>query len=506
MTSAIHNEVFLHRFLKFAENYPNAIAINDIDNDRQLSYKQLNDLAKKKKNDLLSIGVKENSKVALILPNGLDFIACYLALISIRALPIIINNKLNSFEVSQIFNVLRPRFIITNQDFYDDKIEILSQKIYSYLIVLCNSNDEFYFKEDDLDLNIKTKFSENLSAPDGNPIVSLQFTWRGTGRPFPVAHRYLEMTYSTDGLHENFYKQGVGSVHLVTLPLYAIFGLSVMLIYPLSIGATLLITNTLLKRDLADVLSTYQVSFACLVPDVIRYFNAQLMKRKQNITGLNSKLMIYSGGGHLPANDAEKLSSLLGCGPVLQGYGLTESLPIVVQNTLGKKYRGAMGQVIRGAEVRIINANGDDVPKGSIGELIVRGSMVVKDYYEDDEGTSLFFRDGWFHTGDLVWSNNEDHLFFVCQRLRISKIRAQMIDLCDIEFAALRHPLVKKARAWIVPDKNEANSIFLSVKVTDENITSRELTSFMGKYLSNFKLPRKIQVLRASEPECQNAS
>ncbi len=80
----------------------------------------------------------------------------------------------------------------------------------------------------------------------------------------------------------------------------------------MSIGATLLMTNTLLNRDLAEVLSEHQVSFACLVPDVIRYFNTRLAKRKGALLPLHPQLMIYSGGSHLPADEAEKLGSCWG--------------------------------------------------------------------------------------------------------------------------------------------------------------------------------------------------
>ena len=502
MPTVTNNYGFMHRFLKITESHPDSIAINDIDNDKILSYKELKQLAEKRQNALTAAGIKKGNKVALILPNGIDFISYYLALISKKALPVIINNSLTSCEINQILNTIKLDYIITDEEFYKDKLGAITEPFHR--VLLCgnntlNNNEENHYNLDDLVKKTTNNHQETLKAPEGNPIISLQFTWRGLGRPLAVAHHYLDMTYSTDGLHKNFHTQGIGSVHLVTLPLYAIFGLSVMLVFPLSVGATLLITNTILKRDLADVLSTYQVTFACLVPDVIRYFNTRLAKRKQAPTELHPQLMIYSGGGHLPANDGERLSSLLGCAPVLQGYGLTETLPIIVQNKLGEQHRGAMGQIISGVEARVINADGKEVEKGHIGELIVKAPMISKGYYEDEEGTLLFFKDEWFHTGDLVWSDDNDHLYFVCQRLRISKVRAQMIDFRDIEIAALRHNSVQDARAWVVPDPKQANTIFLSVKVTDESLTEPKLLSFMGNYLSNFKLPRQIQLLNVSK-------
>ncbi|WP_411754115.1 class I adenylate-forming enzyme family protein [Serratia sp. (in: enterobacteria)] len=496
MNSANANEGFLHRFLEVTRQFPKTLAINDIDNNEQLSYQQLKELAEQRKNTFRAAGVKPGTKVALLLPNSIEFVACYLALVSQQALPIIINNKLTRWEIGRLLDRGQPDFIITQPAFYLEQRALLAPPQNSWQILLCGETQSFPQQDglkylgDPLDIP-----PEPLNAPQDNPIVSLQFTWRGLGRPFPVAHSYLEMTHSTDGLHENFYPQGVGSVHLVTLPLYAIFGLSVMLVFPLSVGATLLITNSLLNRDLAEVLARYQVTFACLVPDVIRYFNARLAKRKSLPSGLHPQLMIYSGGGHLPASDAEKLSKLLGCGPVLQGYGLTESLPVLVQNTLGEQRRGAMGQAIRGAEICVLGPNGEKVQDGRIGELVVRGPMLAEGYYQDEEGSRLFFKQGWLHTGDLVWRDEQGHFFFVCQRLRISKIRAQMIDLHEIELVALRHPQVKRARAWVTPDKHEANVLSLSIELAHGQLVQNELLAFMGNYLSGFKIPRNIKIL-----------
>ncbi|WP_416261340.1 class I adenylate-forming enzyme family protein [Gibbsiella quercinecans] len=502
MNTAVDSEGFLHRFLEIVKNFPESLAINDIDNNITLTYKELKDFSEKRKSVFTALGVKPGDKVALILPNSVEFVICYLALVSLQVLPVIINSKLTSWETNQLLKKGQPNFIITHQEFYSEHHALLVTPDRAWQILLSDETQSFVPQEGvhHLELQPDNK-SATLTAPQGNPVVSLQFTWRGQGRPFPVAHRYLEMTHSTDGLHENFYPQGIGSVHLVTLPLYAIFGLSVMLVFPLSVGATLLLTNNLLNRDLGEVLARYQVTFACLVPDVIRYFNVRLAKRKSMPVGLHPQLMIYSGGGHLPADDADKLRQLLGCGPVLQGYGLTESLPVVVQNIQGEQHRGAMGQAIRGAEIRVLGPNGKDVEAGRIGELVIRGPMVAEGYYQDEEGNELFFINGWLHTGDLVWSDAHGHLFFVCQRLRISKIRAQMVDLKAIELVALRHPQVKRARAWVTLNKNEANALSLSVEVADGQLAQQELLAFMGNYLSGFKLPRQISLLPAQGGE-----
>jgi long-chain acyl-CoA synthetase len=270
------------------------------------------------------------------------------------------------------------------------------------------------------------------------------------------------------------------------------------MVFPLSIGATLLMTNTLLNRDLAQVLSEHQVTFACLVPDVIRYFNSRLAKRKGPPLPLHPRLMMYSGGSHLPADEGEKLGKLLGCAAVLQGYGLTESMPVIVQSSVGEVHRGAMGRPISGVELRVVDAQGQDVVAGRIGELLIRGSMVIPGYDAAPEINGRFFRDGWLHTGDLVWRDSEGHVFFYCQRLRISKIKAQMVDLAEIESVALKHPDAVRARAYIVPDHKEVNVLHLSVEGSGE-LSQNGVATLLSRYLSGFKLPKIIEIVPLKE-------
>jgi long-chain acyl-CoA synthetase len=501
MKSLSYKEGFLHRFVGFSESFPEQVAIRHLDAEEDtVTYRQLRIKAEECNGALTALGVLPGDKVALVLPNGVAFIAYYLAIIGRGAIPVILNYKLTPFEMNSVVSLARPMLVVTTEALWGQHSEVFQADngVRHSLLVDGESEPSSPLPANTTTISQLPRQIEPLLLPEGNPIVSVQFTYRGIGRPLAVSHRYLDLTQSSDGLHEQFHLQGVGSVHLVTLPLYAIFGLSVMMVFPLSVGATLLMTNTLLNRDLAEVLSEHQVTFACLVPDVIRYFNTRLAKRKGALLPLHPQLMIYSGGSHLPADEAEKLGKLLGCNPVLQGYGLTESMPVIVQSSIGPVHRGAMGQPISGVELRVVDAQGQDVAPGRIGELLIRGSMVIDGYNDAEDANARFFRDGWFHSGDLVWQDDDGHVFFYCQRLRISKIKAQMVDLVEIESIALKHPDVVRAKAYIVPDHKEVNVLHLCVEGTDE-LTQNALSTLLSRYLSGFKLPKTIEITSLKE-------
>ncbi|MGA8133698.1 MULTISPECIES: class I adenylate-forming enzyme family protein [Pseudomonas] len=501
MKNLLCKEGFLHRFVGFSESFPDQIAIRHLDAEEDtVTYRGLRIKAEECKGALKALDVLPGDKVALVLPNGVEFIAYYLAIIGSGAIPVILNYKLTSFEMTSVISSARPTLVVTTETLFEQHRELF-QPAYGvrHSLVLNAGREPSSPLPDNATADSRLpRHGEPLLLPEGNPIVSVQFTYRGIGRPLAVSHRYLDLTQSSDGLHEQFHPQGIGSVHLVTLPLYAIFGLSVMMVFPLSVGATLLMTNTLLNRDLAEVLSEHKVSFACLVPDVIRYFNTRLAKRKGALLPMHPQLMIYSGGSHLPADEAEKLGRLLGCNPVLQGYGLTESMPVIVQSSIGKVHRGAMGQPISGVELRVVDAQGRDVVPGRIGELLIRGSMVIDGYNDAEEANARFFREGWLHTGDLVWRDDDGHVFFYCQRLRISKIKAQMVDLTEIESVALKHPGVVRAKAFIVPDNKEVNVLHLCVEGHGD-LTQNTVSTLLARDLSGFKLPRTIEIISLKE-------
>lgn len=501
MKSLSCKEGFLHRFVGFSESFPEQVAIRHLDTEEEtVTYRELRIKAEACNGALTALGVLPGDKVALVLPNGVAFIAYYLAIIGRGAIPVILNYKLTPFEMHSVVSLARPTLVVTTETLWGQHREVFQPDngVRHSLVLDGGSEPSSPLPANATAASQLPHPLEALSLPDGNPIVSVQFTYRGIGRPLAVSHRYLDLTQSSDGLHEHFHLQGVGSVHLVTLPLYAIFGLSVMMVFPLSVGATLLMTNTLLNRDLAEVLSEHQVTFACLVPDVIRYFNTRLAKRKGARLPLHPQLMIYSGGSHLPADEAEKLGTLLGCNPVLQGYGLTESMPVIVQSSIGTVHRGAMGQPISGVQLRVVDAEGQDVAPGRIGELLIRGAMVIDGYNDAEDINARFFRDGWFHSGDLVWRDDDGHVFFFCQRLRISKIKAQMVDLVEIESIALKHPDVVRARAYIVPDHKEVNVLHLCVEGIGE-LTQNALSTLLSRYLSGFKLPKTIEIISLKE-------
>lgn len=495
MSDQTHQAGFLHRFIQHAQEHPDALALHALDERRQISYAELHEMACRRKSVLTGLGLAPRSRVMLCLPSGVEFVANYLGAVGGDFIPILINDKLTGQEFATLARDARAAAIITTSAFAQKHAKTLTslEDLQSLVTVDAGTPPELREGITRVGLPGADAIAQALTLPDKDTIVTVQYTYKGVGEPLPVAHRYQALTISSDGLLASMYPMGVGSVHLISLPLYAVYGLVVLMVMPLSIGATMLMTSSITRTDLVELLSKHRVTFACLVPELIRMLSAQLAERSAPLPPLMPDLMLYSGGSRLTAEAALELEQRLVRPKILQGYGMTESLPVIVQSYVGTSKPGAIGQAIPGVKVRVVDDHGDNVAPGDVGELLLSGPTITSGYIDRPAATARFFSGGWLHTGDLVRMDADGHIFFAGSRLRITKIRSQMVDLAEVERVAGEHPGVRLVRAYAERDAQGQTSLQLSVHC--DGASSESLMAHLTERLSPFKLPRSISAV-----------
>lgn len=491
-------EGFLHRFVGFARQHPDAVAIEALDEQRRVSYAELHALAQHRCAVLASQNLPEGARVLLCLPTSVELIAHYLATVGAGLVPVMINDKLTAAEFNALLQASQPALLVTTSALAQRHQSAWSGLAPLQALITVDTPAERLSAPQVrcLDLPSQQHAPRALRLPADDDIVTIQYTYKGLGEPLGVAHRYGSLTLSAHGLLQSMYPMGVGTVHLVGLPLYAVYGLLVLMVMPLSIGSTMLLTTTLSRQDIVDVLARHQVAFACLVPELVRLIIHQLGERQargEAIPALHPQLMLYSGGSRLPVEVAEALAQRLPGYRVLQGYGMTECLPVVLQSYVGASQAGALGQVIPGAQVRVVDEDGQDVPSGTLGELWIGGPTVTRGYLDNPEATRQFFTEGWIKSGDLVMQDAQGHIRFVGSRLRITKVRSLMVDLAEVEQVARELPTVRAARAHAERDALGQTSILLSIVATDPEQTA--LQQHLVARLSPHKQPRQIMVV-----------
>jgi acyl carrier protein len=183
--------------------------------------------------------------------------------------------------------------------------------------------------------------------------------------------------------------------------------------------------------------------------------------------------------------------------PVIEAYGMTETPFPVTSNPLppGKRKPGSVG-IVAGPEVAIMDEAGRLVPTGIAGDVVVRGSNVMRGYAEDTTANSVAFRNGWFRSGDHGYFDSDGYLFLTGRIKEIINRGGEKISPREVEEVLLDHPAVAQAVAFSVPHVSLGEDILAAVSLRKTFLaTESELRHFMVGRLASFKVPRQILIL-----------
>ena len=202
-----------------------------------------------------------------------------------------------------------------------------------------------------------------------------------------------------------------------------------------------------------------------------------------------------------PVSVLERAIELLGCG-FTQGYGLTETLEAtflvsddhVINGTEAQTRRlASAGREAVGAEVRIVDDAGVELPGGETGEILIKSESVIAGYWNNPEETANVIRDGWFHTGDLGYLDDERYLFVVDRKKDMVVSGGVNIYSKEIESVLYRHPAVLEAAVIGLPDEEWGEVVTAVISTRPEReVTGRELIDFCRTSLAGYKKPRKV--------------
>jgi long-chain acyl-CoA synthetase len=154
---------------------------------------------------------------------------------------------------------------------------------------------------------------------------------------------------------------------------------------------------------------------------------------------------------------------------------------------------GSIGTPVEGVEMKAVDENGDDVPEGEVGEIVIRGHNVMKGYWERPDATEDTIKDGWFHTGDMA-TVDEDGYFFIVDRKKDLIIRGGYnVYPREIEEVLYEHPAVREAAVVGLPHDEYGEEIGAAVALKDgENATPEELREFVKEQVAAYKYPRHV--------------
>jgi long-chain acyl-CoA synthetase len=204
----------------------------------------------------------------------------------------------------------------------------------------------------------------------------------------------------------------------------------------------------------------------------------------------------------LPLAVLEEFTETFGA-PVLEGYGLTETSPVVAFNPTGRDPRpGTIGIPIWGCDVLIADADVEDriveLPRGELGELVVRGHNLFKGYLHAPEATAAAVVDGWFRTGDLATMGVDDYLTIVDRKKDMILRNGYNVYPTEVEAVLTRHPAVESAAVFGTPHPSHGQEVEAAVTLrSGHSATAEELRHYAEEKLAAYKFPRVVHVVDA---------
>ena len=327
----------------------------------------------------------------------------------------------------------------------------------------------------------------------GDDIAFLQYTGGTTGvaKGAMLTHRNMVTNILQISAWSKPYLQGPGDIGAAPLPLYHIFALSVNLFLFFELGGhDMLVTN---PRDLPSFIKDLAREPVTLLTGVNTLFAALL--ESPDFRELDfSKLTICLGGGMAVQSDvAVRWKELTGTN-LCQGYGLTETSPVVTANPLdGREFNGSVGLPIPSTDVEIRDDDGNTLSIGEIGEICVRGPQVMRGYWQRPEATAeILSDDGWLQTGD-IGRMDEDGFFYIEDRKKDMIIVSGFnVYPNEVEDVATAHAGVLEAAAIGIPHEQSGEAVRLFVVKRDPELTADDVIAHCREQLTRYKVPREV--------------
>jgi long-chain acyl-CoA synthetase len=470
--------------------------------ETEWTYQELNDLASRMANLLISLGVKPGDRVGIQLLNSPQFVFAFFGVLRAGAIVVPINPHFTGDDLGYIIKNSGMKMIVTGIE----NLSVLAQVNFEDLQVIVTDirvpfteNCNYEAPDDVIKLeSVLYKYAATdpqvKISPDN--IASLQYTGGTTGiyKGAMLTHENLVVNATQFRYwFKNVYQDGQGKFVCV-IPMFHIYALSTTMNHAILSGSSILILSKFDINELMRSIDKYKPNLFMGVPAM---YGAIAMREGHNYD-LSSIEACMCGSAPISVAVHEKFEQITG-GKLREGYGLSECSPAVALTPIyGKVKYGSTGVPIPDTDVRIVDPQtGMEINKpGVVGEIVVKGPQVMKGYWEQPEETALVLKDGWLRTGDLG-SLDEDGYLFIADRLKDMIIMGgEKIYPREIEDLLYTHPAVKEVAVIGVPHslRGEVPQAYVVLKEGDA-ASGKELRQYCMKHLSKFKVPHKIEIV-----------
>jgi long-chain acyl-CoA synthetase len=463
---------------------PGQVAYSD--SLRSVTYAQLAQNTAAIAANLAKAGVREGDRIAIYLPNGVDWIEACLAGLRAGAVIVPISFEAVEGEISYRLTDASCGTVVTTAGRKDLIRKVARDAGISPAVIYAgNGAEQAGMAMADLAADPK---AAPLDPDDIDSSSFIIYTSGTTGRAKGVLLSVRGMLWIAAACWAPICKLSAKDVLLSPLPLFHSYGLNFSVLSVLAVGATEHIMEKFSPQHALDLMQSGKYTVFPGVPTMFHYL---LHKAQESgVERLGNIRLCVSAGAILPATLNRAFEERFKV-PLLDGYGITETSTMVTMNWLrGERPLGSCGLPVPGLAVRIVDPfSGEDVAFGEEGELIVRGPNLMKGYHNKPDETSSVLRKGWYHTGDLAKSDLSGYLT-ITGRIKELIIRGgQNIAPAEIEEVVIRHPFVTDCAVVGIKHATLGEVPCLFIVAKSDELELNSLMDHCRAHLSSYKIP-----------------
>ncbi len=472
-----------------ASRQPDKVFLVAPEAEQALTYGRLRELSLEITETLDQLGIEKGEKVAVLLPNGFWTTVLLLGIVYSGRVLVPLNAVSGDSALSYVLDHSDTRIIFINEQFMEKFSAVIQQ--------LSNTIKLISTEVDTGPQWPKTTGSDReIPALNTEDHAILMYTSGTTGRPKGVLlsqGNVVEGGKNTSIAHD----LTEADCGLCVLPLYHINAQMVTVIGPLYSGGSVVMPYRFGVTVFWKLLADYKCTWFSVVPTIIAYLLEQAEREgfdRAALGGLNDLRFGRSASAPLAPEMHKDFEKMFGV-TIVETMGLTETAAQILSNPMPpeKPKYGSPGIAV-GNEAKIIDEQGNECPRGTSGELMIRGKNVTGGYYKNPEATKEALEpDGWFHTGDIAYCD-EDGFFFITGRIKELIIKGgENIAPREIDEALYEHPAVLEAAGFGIPDVKYGQEVMACVALKPgAQCSEKELNGLLEASLGQFKSPKRI--------------
>jgi long-chain acyl-CoA synthetase len=442
---------------------------------------------------LRRLNVRRGDRVLVQMPNCPEVFQSFGAIWRIGATVVPVNHMIGAEESAFIYRDCGAETLISNTDFLPriESCQANTPALRNVILVGSSVPKGYHSYQQLIDGNPE---EPNIAGMDDTDLAAIVYTAGTTGRPKGAMHTHHSL-YSAGKMLSDSVPVPEGTVSVFVLPMCHVYGISCMVGAFFHKRGKAVILSSFTVDKIFEAIQTYRANLFTGVPTLYVYMLLHPHPEKCN---LSSMKWWISGSAALAPETWRGFKEKLGF-EIIEGWGLTETGASGCCNPPdGPKKVGSIGRPMPGAELKIVDDQDREVPRGQQGEIILRTPGMMKGYWKRPEETAEILRDGWVRTGDIGYVD-EDGFYFITDRKKDIIIKGGE-NICprEIEEVIMTHPSVCEAAVVGVKDGvyGEEIKAFVVVKPGIQ-VTSEELNDLCCARLKRFKTPKDFTFMNA---------